>query len=192
MPRTKSTPVFVICDSCEQPFQIKASRKQYARFCSFACRKQYSIDHAETWFWEKVDKSGGPDACWPWTAAVTGGYGVFTVRLDLETRTQVRTHRYAFELINGPLPDGMFACHHCDNRRCCNPAHLFAGTAKDNTRDGMAKGRIRSVMTPEKVRTIRQLYAAGGVTHKELGDRFGCSPRTVQQVVYRITWKDID
>lgn len=42
---------------------------------------------------------------------------------------------------NGPVPRGSFICHSCDNTRCVNPAHLFLGTARDNTADMIAKGR---------------------------------------------------
>lgn len=79
----------------------------------------------------------GPDECWPWTGAVTGkGYG----KISLAYRHR-NAHRVAFELWHGPIPDGLLVCHRCDNRPCCNPAHLFVGTAKDNAEDMMAKGR---------------------------------------------------
>jgi hypothetical protein len=50
-------------------------------------------------------------------------------------------HRVAYELFVGPVPDGMFVCHRCDNPPCCNPAHLFIGTAKDNAVDSSNKER---------------------------------------------------
>jgi hypothetical protein len=101
----------------------------------------------EVRFWSKVDRSGGPDACWNWQACTVAGnpdrgikgYGVFHVRGT--TRTHAYAHRTAWELANGPIPAGLFICHHCDNPLCCNPAHLFAGTALDNVRDMIKKGR---------------------------------------------------
>jgi hypothetical protein len=51
------------------------------------------------------------------------------------------THRYVWELANGPIPPGMFICHRCDNRKCYRLDHLFLGTAADNTADMWAKGR---------------------------------------------------
>lgn len=47
----------------------------------------------------------------------------------------------AWELVNGPIPDGKLVCHKCDNKLCCNPAHFFIGSCKDNTQDMLSKGR---------------------------------------------------
>ena len=47
----------------------------------------------------------------------------------------------AWELARGPIPDGLFVLHHCDNRAWVNPDHLFLGTQGDNIRDCLAKGR---------------------------------------------------
>ncbi len=89
-------------------------------------------------FWRHVDRSGGPEACWPWTGSVDHhGYGGFRV----EPGKLVRTHRFAYALKHGPIPEGMHVCHHCDNPPCCNDAHHFLGTVADNIRDMWAKGR---------------------------------------------------
>jgi len=53
----------------------------------------------------------------------------------------IRTHRLAWELANGPIPDGLSVLHHCDNPPCCNVEHLFLGTQTDNHADMVAKGR---------------------------------------------------
>lgn len=95
-------------------------------------------------FWPKVDRSGGPNACWPWTGGKnSNGYGTMTIGFKADkTQRRISAHRLAWILSNGPVPDGMYVCHTCDNPPCCNPSHLFAGTQIQNMRDASAKNRI--------------------------------------------------
>ena len=83
----------------------------------------------ESRFWSRVDKSGGFDACWPWTGYTrkNNGYGNFGVN-----GITYYTHRLAYELINGSIPEGLTIDHLCRRRDCVNPAHLEAVTLRTN------------------------------------------------------------
>ena len=75
--------------------------------------------------------------CWEWTGEMHwAGYGLFCVN-----RKRYRAHRVALILEGIEIPAGMLVCHHCDNRKCVRPDHLFIGTQSDNVRDMYAKGR---------------------------------------------------
>lgn len=83
--------------------------------------------------------------CWEWTGShVPRGYG--TVWDSMRGR-KVYVHRLSWEMHHGPIPDGMFVLHLCDNPPCWNPEHLSIGTHRDNMADMTAKGRGRNQFT---------------------------------------------
>lgn len=156
-------------------------------------------------FWAKVLKPIGLDGCWEWTGAKwRAGYGMLLRdgRLD-------GAHRVSWAIHFGPIPEGLWVLHHCDNASCVRPDHLFLGSARDNSRDAMAKGRWatgarhgmyqrperrsmgeRNGMTTldaDAVRLIRRL-AAEGQSMRSLAPRFHVSPSTVENIVHRRTW----
>lgn len=91
---------------------------------------------------DRVDRSGGDDACWPWMGHKNSGYGVLSIG-----NRERKAHRLVYEAAKGPIPDRMRVCHTCDNPPCCNPAHLFLGTRSDNAADMAAKGRAWSPLS---------------------------------------------
>jgi hypothetical protein len=98
-------------------------------------------------FMNKFTKN--PGGCWEWTSAMGGeGYGNVTLRKlaqRLNRRsTSFRAHRISWMIHKGPIPEGMFVMHKCDNRICVNPEHLCLGTHQDNMDDMMKKGRHRT------------------------------------------------
>jgi hypothetical protein len=91
-------------------------------------------------FWSKVDIRG-PNECWPWKAYRTKkGYGRFSFNGRKDHKV-VRANRCAFFLTHGYWPEN--GLHTCDNPPCCNPAHVYDGTPKQNTADMLSRGRAR-------------------------------------------------
>ena len=125
--------------------------------------------------------------CWNWTGGLGAG-GRGSISRDGVTNY---AYRVAYELWVGPIPRGLFACHHCDNPRCVNPEHIFLGTAADNAHDAMNKGRfklppkrrgsdVHNATTPDAViaEAVR-LYVETGVSQAEIARRVGVAQSTV-------------
>ncbi len=141
-------------------------------------------------FRRKVDVRG-PDECWLWTGSRTPfGHGYFWPKRGLG----VGAHRYAWMEAYGPIPDGLFVCHRCDNPGCVNPRHLFVGTQKDNMADCSRKGRVSRRGAPklaeDDVRSVRERFAAGAPA-RALARELGVTTRTVHQITSRETWRSV-
>jgi len=102
-------------------------------------------DDVERRFWAKVSIKS-PEECWMWTGArirregkPQDRYGMFW--LTARPRKVVRAHRMSWTLARGPIPEGAWVLHKCDEPACVNPDHLWLGSPKDNVRDMIGKGR---------------------------------------------------
>jgi hypothetical protein len=147
------------------------------------------------------------DAClvWPF-GKISTGYGATLVLGKMRT-----VHRLAWEIVKGPIPEGLFVLHHCDNRPCFRVDHLFLGTNADNIRDRVNKGRFVkgsrvhkqplrglavgerhpfSKLTDESVQEIRRRFHAGE-TYSQLLREYPVRRQSLMAVVKRHTWKHI-
>jgi hypothetical protein len=176
-----------------------AVRGQHQRFIAGHAARLRPVRPIAERFWEKVDVRG-PDDCWEWKAAHgQHGRGTFMVGSKRHgTQRQVPAHRFAYELEYGPIPNGMEACHKCDNPPCCNPRHIFAGTHKENMEDMAAKGRSsqgerdsQAKLTTDKVLEIRRLCASG-MPQEKVGKLYGVTQGAVWLIVTRRRWKHVD
>lgn len=126
-----------------------------------------------TRFWLNVNMRG-PTECWDWTAGCDrGDYGIF---YDCNY-VAYRTHRVAFAIANGDTD--LCVLHHCDNSRCCNFAHLFAGTPGDGRRDHVDKERAFTQLNESTVQGVRARFS-NGWPQRDLAEEYGI---TLSQVV---------
>lgn len=158
-------------------------------------------------FWARVDVRT-PSECWEWRGARTGaGYGNLVYR-----GVPAQAHRVAYfltfggiSLVTGFKEEGKakryrrFVLHRCDNKPCCNPAHLFLGSMRTNLLDAYAKGRktqprsqhANAKLSSDQVREIRDRYDRGEALQIPLASEFGVSQRAISLIVRRETYKDV-
>jgi predicted XRE-type DNA-binding protein len=146
--------------------------------------------NTEADFWALVDRRGD-DECWPWKRPIKyHQYGQFSMY-----GKQRNPSRWAFYLAHGD-PGELDVCHRCDNPPCCNPTHLFAGTAKDNLGDMAAKGRsLRgerhnlAKLRADQVETIRELLASGRYSQRAISYAYGVKHPTISNIKSGKIWK---
>jgi hypothetical protein len=176
----------------------KTTRGQRQRFIAGHAAKLRPLRPISERFWEKVNKAG-PDECWEWQGARgPAGHGVFTIGSKRDkTRKTIPAHRFAYTLEHGTISDDKEACHKCDNPPCCNPAHIFAGTHRENMEDMVAKDRSArgersgsTKLTDNDVIKIRQLIDCG-MKQAEIGKLYSISQKAVSLIALRKRWKHI-
>ena len=122
--------------------------------------------------------------CWLWTRATRNGYGV----LGYEKKT-FYVHRESYRIFNGQLKEGLFVCHHCDTRVCCNPDHLFLGTQKDNMVDMCKKDRRSSILKNKDVEKIITLL--GSMSIVAIARLYKVTPGAIRHIAKGRSWKII-
>ena len=202
MARRKIT---AICERCGQSApHIPRGRNQPYRYCSPRCSQLAMRARYPERLASRIHRTDDPDGCWLWTGPLNkpGGYGYLLIP---GTQRKIYAHRAAWELENGPVPDGLFVLHNCpngDEPRCCRVAHLWLGTQRDNMQDAKRKGRLAttrrvkprrernvpSKLTEDDVRAIR--IATG--THDAIAARFHVSRANVSMIRQRKTWQHVE
>lgn len=141
-----------------------------------------------------------PNGCWEWQGSLKrAGYGNMRYNGKL-----IGTHRLSIILDGREMPDGMCACHSCDNRACVNPAHLWVGSHQDNMNDAKHKKRFKSgsknansKLTTKKVLAIvaqsrKQISRAGRYWGCiEIAKKFGVTKETIRHIMIGKTWSNI-
>jgi hypothetical protein len=146
---------------------------------------------SEERFWSKVDMRAGLFGCWPWTGAVNPqtGYGNAWLRGKCGPASRIALSLH----LGRPVHNNKQACHTCDNRPCCNPAHLYEGTRLQNMRDAAERERVvrgsrvhNARLSEGQVLEMRRL--AGSMTQARIAARFGVTPMLVSRIIRRDRW----
>lgn len=150
------------------------------------------VDHKANFFAKTTPEPNS--GCLLWTAAMCSkGYGTYAV-----FRRVVSAHRFAWELANGEVPDGLCVLHRCDTPACVNIDHLFLGTHHDNALDKVAKGRawrprgeknVKAKLTAANVEAIRSLHA-GGYSRRDLSFMYQVTHAQIGAIVNQKSWKE--
>lgn len=141
-------------------------------------------------FWSKIQVGRDTD-CWPWR----GGEDYGRVKIDGKLYLP---HRLAYEIVNGPIPEGAgyhgtVVRHRCDNPACCNPSHLLTGTQSQNMLDAVERGRLDfskdcgRKLTQEQAAKIRSDPRSGRVIAAE----YGIGKSQVQRIKSGERWKGL-
>lgn len=192
----KSTNPKITCPICGRVFPVKPSHAHRRKFCSIRCLNfSRRTPHADR-FWARVVKTAG-DGCWLWAGGTTaGGYGV----AHDASGSMTTAHRVAWEITNGPIPDGKHVCHNCpggDNRLCVNPSHMFLGTQAENMQDAAKKGRTTAGERNARAKLDEQSIAWAkdridhGAKRGEVAAALGIHRETLYKAMSGKTWRHI-
>ncbi len=207
----------LICITCGSKFPFYQNKgRPVPKFCSHKCRghtgfrpggalrisemtPEQKLERLKKSFEKHVIRKEG---CWGWKGSLArGNYPVMSCR---PTIGPDRGHRASWVIHKGPIPDGKFVCHHCDNPICTNPDHLWIGTQKENNDDKIRKCRQANTKPPHKVgiengasklsevqvKEIKILLEKG-LTSREIGRQYDVSKTTILRIKNGTHWKHI-
>lgn len=144
-------------------------------------------------FWMNVDKSGGPDSCWPWTGTIDGEYG----RAKIDGRLYLAHRVAASDHLDDRLESHRVVRHSCDNPPCCNPKHLLPGTYSENTQDMIERSRANPVkgelhrLAAANDNLVRDILASP-LSGRKAAAHFGVSYGLVANIRSGRSWKHIE
>lgn len=159
----------------------------------------YTKEQREELFWNSIDIKG-ENECWNWNKkSKQDGYGR-TCYKGFNNNKAMMAHRISFQLYHKRLiQENMIICHSCDNRLCCNPAHLREGTHKDNSDDKFERGRFlfmkgeingRAKITNEIAEIIRHRYKTERITQTQLAQEYKINQMSISKVVRGVSYKN--
>lgn len=205
----RKKPIVNTCLYCKKEF-TPAGRRYVAKFCNNACYAKTMEGVERPSFWETASYEEQierlrqsfekyvirQDGCWGWKGSVAKKYGSLQFGGKYKS---ISAHRASYLLHKGPLFERMFVCHTCDNPICTNPDHLFLGTATDNVRDMIKKGRnnppkgeraIGVKLKESEVLQIIELLKENN-TLASIAEKFNVHIVTIFDIKHRKTWKHL-
>lgn len=184
------TKVFSIAQAASQPTRAQLDAGNAAKLLS----NIKIVESTGCWEWQ-----GGRDKppLKPYGNLYTGG-----------SECVIKAHRFSFALFKGEIPKGVLVLHKCDNPPCCNPAHLFLGSHKENTQDMFNKGRqhVRAgvkrpdmagtnsrnaKLNDESVRKMRSMYVPHVFGCHRIAKLFGVTKATAMKAIRGESWSHV-
>jgi hypothetical protein len=171
-----------ICLECKN--LCKGKRHKY---CSNECKIIHNTIKSE-------------NGCWEWNGWISKGGYPMTKDYDC-IKTNILAHRLSYKVFKGDIPDGMLVCHACDNKKCCNPKHLWLGTHHDNNQDCLMKGRNSGGHGPGEINPASKLKEkevleirkklSEGIRPYLIAKEYKVKNYCIYAIRDRITWRHI-
>lgn len=189
-----------ICKNCQKEFKCFQSDVNRGKgiFCGNSCTTSYrnrmTKKTTEQIFLSNIVKQAND--CWEYQKINTKGYG----RISISKNKIISAHRYSYMYFVDKNIAGLYICHKCDNKKCVNPKHLYAGNAKDNAKDREERSIIRRKIGQEHYKSklsdddVRQIKLAlkQGVLGKDLAKQYNVTPFCISAIKLNKSWKHLE